>query len=59
MQKECLHSLYSSSYIIRVITSSRMILVGCVARTGKIKNAFTILVEIPERKRPLERPKRK
>jgi hypothetical protein len=50
-----LHDLYSSSSIIRIIKSRRMIWAGHVARTGEKRNAYRLLVGKPEGKRPLER----
>jgi hypothetical protein len=51
--------LYSSPSIIRIIKSRRMRLVGHVARMGKKRNAYRILVDKPEGKRPLGRPRRR
>jgi hypothetical protein len=51
--------LYSSPHIIRMIKSRRIRLVGHVARMGEKRNAYRILVGKPERKRPLERPRRR
>jgi hypothetical protein len=45
------------NFIIRVITSTRMTWAGHVARLGKNRNAFRILVGKPEEKRPLRRPR--
>jgi hypothetical protein len=50
-------NLYCSPSIIRIIKSRRMRWAGTVACMGR--NAYRILVENPEGKRPLERPKRK
>jgi len=51
--------LYASlNIIITVIKSRRMRWAGIVARTGKIRNAYNILVGKPERKRPFRRPRR-
>jgi hypothetical protein len=52
-----LHNFYSSPSIIRVIKSRRMRWAGHVARMGR--NAYRILVEKPEGKRPLGRPRRR
>jgi hypothetical protein len=55
-----LHDLYSSpSTVIRIIKSRRMRWAGHVARMGEKKNAYRLLVGKPERKRPLERPRRR
>jgi hypothetical protein len=53
LHDEELHGLYSSQNIIRMIRSSRMTRAGHVARMGKMKNAYKILVGKPEVKRPL------
>jgi hypothetical protein len=55
LHSEELHNLYSSPNIIR-ITSRKMRWAGHVARRGRgeEKNAYRILVEKPEGKRPLE-----
>jgi hypothetical protein len=51
-----LHDLYSSITIIRVIKSRRMRWAGHVARMGKGRGAYRILVGRPEGRRPLEVP---
>jgi hypothetical protein len=51
--------LYSSPSIIRIIKSRRMRWAGHVARIGEKRNAYRILVRMPERKRPLGRPRRR
>jgi hypothetical protein len=51
--KEELHNLYSSPNIIKMVEEDEM--PGHVARMGKKRNARRILVEKPERKRPLGR----
>jgi hypothetical protein len=51
-----LHSLYSSPNIVRVIKSRRMRLAGHVARMGDGRGD-RVLVERPEGKRPLGRPR--
>jgi hypothetical protein len=43
-QNEELHDLYSSPIIIRIIKSRRMRWAGCVARMGKKRNAYRLLV---------------
>jgi hypothetical protein len=53
-----LHNLYSSPDIIRQIKSRKMRWAGHVAHMGEGKNVYRVLVEKPEGKRPLERPRR-
>jgi hypothetical protein len=52
LHNEELHNLYSSPSIIRMIKSRRMRWGGHVARMGERRNAYTILVGMPEGKRP-------
>jgi hypothetical protein len=59
LHNEELHNLYSSPNIIRMIESRRMRWGGHVARMGKTRNAYRILVGKPEGKRPLGRPRRR
>jgi hypothetical protein len=59
LRNEELRCLYSSSSMIRIIKSMRMILAGHVARTGEERNAYTLLVGQPARKRTLGRPRRR
>jgi hypothetical protein len=59
LHNEELHTLYSSSNIIRMIKSKRIKWAGHVARIWETKNAYRILVVTPERKRPLGRPRRR
>jgi hypothetical protein len=54
-----LHSLYSSSNIVRVIKSKRMRWAGHVARMGEGRGVYKVLVGMPEGKRPLGRPRRR
>jgi hypothetical protein len=54
---EC--DLYSSPSIIRIIKSRRMRLACHVARIGKKRNVYKLLVEKPEHKRALGRPRRR
>jgi hypothetical protein len=44
---------------VRVIKSRRMGWAGHVARVGESRGVYTVLVEKPEGKRPLGRPRRK
>jgi hypothetical protein len=57
-QNEELHNVYSSSSIMRMISSKRMRLAGHVVCMGAKGNLYGILVGIPEGIRPLGRPKR-
>jgi hypothetical protein len=59
MHKEELHILYSSSNIIRQITSRRIRWVGYVAGVGEKRNVYKVLVGKPEGKRPLGRTRRR
>jgi hypothetical protein len=59
LHNEELHDLYSSPSIIRIIKSRRMRWAGHVARMREKRNAYRLLVEKPEGKRPLGRPRRK
>jgi hypothetical protein len=52
-----LHNLYSSPDIIWQIKSGSMRWEGHVAHMGEGRNAFRVLVGMPEGKRPLERPR--
>jgi hypothetical protein len=54
-----LHNLYSSSSVIRIIKSRRMRWVGHVERMGEKRKVYRLLVEKPEGKRPLGRPRRR
>jgi hypothetical protein len=54
-----LHILYSSPDIINQIKSRKMRCAGQVACMGEGRNLYRVLVEKPEGKRPLERPRRK
>jgi hypothetical protein len=57
LHNEELHNLYSSPSIIRMIKSRRMRWAGHVAGMGLKRNAYRILVEKPEGKRPLGKPR--
>jgi hypothetical protein len=54
-----LHDLYSSPSIIRIIKSRRMKWAVHVARMGKKRNAYRLLVGKQDGKRPLGRPRRR
>jgi hypothetical protein len=54
-----IHSLYSSSNIVRVIKSRRMRWAGHVARVGEGRGVYSVLFGKPEGKRPLGRPRRR
>jgi hypothetical protein len=58
LHNEELNDLYSSSSIIRIIKARRMRWAGHVARMGKKRNAYRLLVGKPEGRRPLGRPRR-
>ena len=45
--------------IVRVIKSRRMRWAGHVARMGEERGVYRVFLEKPERKRPLERPRRR
>ena len=59
LHNEELSDLYSSPNIVRVIKSRRMRWAGHVARMGEERGAYRFLVEKPEGKRPLRRPRRR
>jgi hypothetical protein len=59
LHNEELHNLYSSPNIIRIIKSRRMRRAGHVARIWENRNGYRILVEKPEEKIPLWRPRRR
>jgi hypothetical protein len=54
-----LHNLYSSPNIVRVIKSRRVRWAGHLARMGKGRGVYRVLVGRPEGKRPVGRPKRR
>jgi hypothetical protein len=54
-----LHNLYSSPNIVRVIKSRRMRWAGHVVHMGEGRGVYRVLVERPEGKRPLGRPRRR
>jgi hypothetical protein len=57
LHDEELHNLYCSPSIIRIIRSRRIRWAGNVARMGRKRNAYSILVGKPEGKRPIRRPR--
>jgi hypothetical protein len=57
LHNEELNNLYSLPNIARVIKSRRMGWAGHVARMGKKKDVYRILVGRPEGRRPLGRPR--
>jgi hypothetical protein len=57
LHNEELHNLCSSPSIIRIIKSRRMRWAGHVALMGEKRNVYRLLVEKPEGKRPLGRPR--
>jgi hypothetical protein len=59
LYNEELHNLSCSPRMIRMINSRRMRWAWHVARIGKKRNAYRILVKRPEGKRPLRRPRRR
>jgi hypothetical protein len=59
LRNEKLHNLYSSPSIIRIMKAKRMRWAGHVSRTEEERNAYRLLVEKSEGKRPLGRPRRR
>jgi hypothetical protein len=59
LHNEELHELYSSPIIIRIMKSRKMRWAGHVARIAEKRNAYRLLVEKPEGRRPLGRPRRR
>jgi hypothetical protein len=57
LHNEELSDLYSLLNIVRVVKSRRMRWAGHVARIGKDRGMHRVLVEMPEGKRPLGRPR--
>jgi hypothetical protein len=57
MDNEELYNWYCFPSIIRVMKSRRMRWAGHVSRMGEKRNACRILVEKPEGKRPLGKPR--
>jgi hypothetical protein len=54
-----LHRLYSSLNNVRVIKSRRMKWAGHVARMGKGRGVYRVLIGRPEYERPMGRPRRR
>jgi hypothetical protein len=50
------HNFYASPNVISVVKSRRVRWVGHVARMGTMRNAYKMLVGIPERRRPFGTP---
>ena len=59
LHNEELNDLYCSPNIVRVIKSRRMRWEGHVARMGKRRGVYRVLMGKPEGKRPLGRPRRR
>jgi hypothetical protein len=59
LHNEKLHDLYSLPNIVRVVKSRRLRWAGHVARMGKDRSVYRVLVGKPEGKRPLGRPRRR
>ena len=57
LHNEELNDVYFSPNIVRVIKSRRMRWAGHIARMGKSRGVFRVLVGKPEGKRPLGRPR--
>jgi len=57
LHNEELHRLYDSPNAVRVTKSWRKRWTGYVTCTGEMINSYIILVEKPEGKRPLGRPR--
>jgi hypothetical protein len=57
LHNEQLHHLFCSPYIIHVIKTQRMRWVGHVACMGAGAAAYRVLLQKPEGKRPLGRPR--
>ena len=57
LHNEELSDLYSLPHIVRVVKSRRMGSVGYVVRMGEGRSVHRVLVEKPEGKRPLGRPR--
>jgi hypothetical protein len=53
LYNEDLHDMYSSPSIIRIIKEMRMRWAGHVGRMGDKRNAYLLLVGMPEGRRPV------
>jgi hypothetical protein len=58
LHSEELHDLNSSQSIIKIMKGKRMRWAEHVSRMGEKRNAYRLLVEKPERRRPLGRQRR-
>jgi hypothetical protein len=56
LHNEELNELYSTPNVIRVVKSRRKRWAGRVARMGRVKGAYRVLVVRPEGRRPLGTP---
>jgi hypothetical protein len=59
LHNEALHNLFSSPIVTRITKSRRNIWAWHVARIVEKRNAYRVLVEKPEGKRPQRRPRHK
>jgi hypothetical protein len=59
LHNEVLNDLYTSPNIVRIIKSRRIGWAGHVARLGKRRGVYRVLVGKREEKRPLGRPRRR
>jgi len=59
LHNEELNDMYFSPNIIRVIKLRKMRWAGHVGHVGDSRSVYRVLVEKPERKRPLGRPRRR
>jgi len=59
LHNEELNNLYSSPNIVRVIKSRRIRWEVHIARMGEGRGMYRVLVEKPEGRRPLGRPRRR
>jgi hypothetical protein len=59
LHNEELNDLYASPSIIIIIKARRMSWAGHVARIGEQRNAYRLLVEKPEGRKPLGRQRRR
>ena len=59
LHNEELNDLYSSPNNVRVLKSRRMRWAGHLASMGERRGVYRVLVEKPEGKRPIGRPRRR